>query len=62
MDVVKVVVEHPEHKDAAALIDQVVAAIRVETEVRVDVDVVAHNTLPKTEFKAKRVVDERVKV
>ena len=62
MDVMKVVVEHPEHKDAAALIDQVVAAIRVETEVRVDVDVVAHNTLPKTEFKAKRVVDERVKV
>ena len=36
-------------------------AVRTEIELRVDVDVVAPDTLPKTEFKAKRVQDERNK-
>ncbi|MBT4687817.1 MAG: AMP-binding protein [Rhodospirillaceae bacterium] len=61
MDVMKVIVEHPEHGPASALVEQVAAAVRVEIEVRVDVEVIAPDTLPKTEFKAKRVMDERVK-
>jgi len=36
-------------------------ALRVEIEVRSDVEVVAPGTLPKTQFKAKRVTDERNK-
>ena len=33
--------------------------VRNRCEVRVDVEVLAPGTLPKTEFKAKRVRDER---
>ena len=61
MDIMKIVVEHPDHGPASKLADQVATAIRGETELRADVEVVAPNTLPKTEFKAKRVTDERAK-
>ncbi len=61
MDVMKVVVEHPEHGAASSLAEQVTAAVRLEIEVRADIEIVAPNTLPKTEFKAKRVTDERDK-
>jgi phenylacetate-CoA ligase len=70
MDVMKVVVEHSDHGDHAdhtdhgagsKLAEDVAAALRTEIEVRADIEVVAPGTLPKTEFKAKRVTDERVK-
>ena len=61
MDVMKIVVEHADHGPGSALTNQVVTAVRTEIELRVDVDVVAPDTLPKTEFKAKRVQDERNK-
>lgn len=61
MDVMKIMVEHTDHGPGSALADQVAGAVRTEIEVRADVDVVAPDTLPKTEFKAKRVRDERNK-
>ena len=39
----------------------VAGAIRAEIEVRADIEIVAPDTLPKTEFKAKRIRDERDK-
>ena len=62
MDVMKVVVEHTDHGPASKLVDQVAAAVRTEIEVRTDIEVVPPGTLPKTEFKAKRVTDQRAKV
>ncbi|NQV58487.1 MAG: AMP-binding protein [Alphaproteobacteria bacterium] len=63
MDVMAVVVEHPDHgpASASALTEQIAGAIRSEIELRVDVNVVAPDSLPKTEFKAKRVIDQRAK-
>ncbi|MDA1101157.1 MAG: AMP-binding protein [Proteobacteria bacterium] len=61
MDVMKVVVEHPEHGPGSKLVEQVGDAIRAEIELRVDIEVVAPDSLPKTEFKAKRVTDQRAK-
>ncbi|MDP6344855.1 MAG: AMP-binding protein [Alphaproteobacteria bacterium] len=61
MDVMKVVVEHAEHGPASPLTDTVAKAIRGQCEIRADVEVVAPDTLPKTEFKAKRVDDQRRK-
>jgi phenylacetate-coenzyme A ligase PaaK-like adenylate-forming protein len=62
MDVMKVVVEHTDHGPTSKLVDQVAAAVRTEIEVRTDIEVVPPGTLPKTEFKAKRVTDQRAKV
>jgi phenylacetate-coenzyme A ligase PaaK-like adenylate-forming protein len=61
MDVMVVVVEHPDHGPASAMTEQVASAIRAEIELRVDVEVAAPDTLPKTEFKANRVTDRRAK-
>ena len=47
-----------EHEDQA-VVDQVANEIRSRCEVRVDVELLSLGTLPKTEFKAKRVRDER---
>jgi phenylacetate-CoA ligase len=55
LDVMTVLVEHV---DPAAA-DSVAREIRSRCEVRCDVTVLAPNTLPKTEMKAKRVFDER---
>jgi len=60
MDIMKVVVEHADHDPGSALAQQVAYALRTEIEIRTGVEVVAPDTLPKTEFKAKRVTDERV--
>jgi phenylacetate-CoA ligase len=59
MDVMKVVVEHPDHGPDSKLAETVAAAVRGEIELRADIEVVAPGTLPKTEFKAMRVTDER---
>ncbi len=61
MDIMRIVVEHPDHGPESGLADQVAVAVRAEIEVRCDIEVVAPDTLPKTEFKAKRVTDERAK-
>jgi len=61
MDVMKVVVEHPDHGPTSSLVEQLVNAIRLEIEVRCDVEVVVPGTLRKTEFKANRVTDKRKK-
>ena len=47
-----------EHDDQAAG-ELVMNEIRSRCEIRVDVEVLVPGTLPKTEFKAKRVRDER---
>ena len=55
LDVMDLRVEHASGDVAEA----VAAAVRSRCEVRVAVEVLAPDTLPKTEFKAKRVRDER---
>jgi phenylacetate-CoA ligase len=50
--------EHVEHA-SAAVAEQIAGEIRSHCEVRATVELLAPNTLPKTEFKAKRVRDER---
>ena len=61
MDVMKVVVEHPDHGPDSKLTETVAAAVRAEIELRADIEVLAPGTLPKTEFMAMRVTDERAK-
>ena len=48
-----------EHDSGSAIADAVVDEIRTRCEVRASVEVQPPGTLPKTEFKAKRVRDER---
>jgi phenylacetate-CoA ligase len=55
LDVMTVRVEHADAASAA----QVAREIRTRCEVRCDVEVLASGTLPKTEFKARRVRDTR---
>lgn len=55
LDVMTVRVEHPDR----SIGERVAREIRTRCEVRCDVDVQAPGTLPKTEFKARRVRDTR---
>ncbi len=55
LDVMDLRVEHP----SAGIAGEIAQAVRSRCEVRVGVEVLAPDTLPKTEFKAKRVRDER---
>jgi phenylacetate-CoA ligase len=55
LDVMRVRVEHADSSVAA----HVTREIRTRCEVRCDVEVLAPGTLPKTEFKARRVRDLR---
>jgi phenylacetate-CoA ligase len=59
LDVMTVRVEHADHAAPSAVAARVAAEVRTRCEVRADVEVLAPDTLPKTEFKAKRVRDER---
>jgi phenylacetate-CoA ligase len=61
IDTMTVTVEHADHQSPAAVIEDVSRAVQSRIEVRVDVDVVAPDSFPKTEFKAKRIRDERDK-
>ena len=61
LDVMMVRVEHAGHAAPGAIVEQVGAELRSRCEVRAGVEVLAPNTLPKTEFKAKRVRDNRKK-
>jgi phenylacetate-CoA ligase len=59
LDVMTVRVEHPAHAAPAAVVEQIAGELRTRCEVRADVEVLVPNTLPKTEFKARRVRDTR---
>ncbi len=58
LDIMKIVCEHADHV-SEPIAEKVASEVRARCEVRVDVDVKAPDTLPKTEFKAKRVRDTR---
>jgi phenylacetate-CoA ligase len=59
LHVMTVRVEHPDHAGPGALAETIAGEIRGRCEIRAGVDVLAPNTLAKTEFKAKRVRDLR---
>ena len=61
IDTMTVRVEHPEHGAPDAVVAAVQNAVTSRIEVRIDVVVVEPNSFPKTEFKAKRIRDERDK-
>jgi phenylacetate-coenzyme A ligase PaaK-like adenylate-forming protein len=61
LDIMTVRVEHAAFESAATLSGLIAGEIRSRCEVRVDVEVLRPGTLPKTEFKARRVKDRRDK-
>ncbi len=61
MDTMMLRIEHPNHGTPDEIRDRLRAEARSRLEVQVDVEVLAPGSLPKTEFKAKRVKDLRVK-
>jgi phenylacetate-CoA ligase len=61
LDVMTVRMEHAEHGAPAAIASAVANEVRTRCEIRADVEVLAPGTLPKTEFKARRVRDQRNK-
>ena len=58
LSIMEVKVEHAQTSDEIG--NAVASKIRTHCEIRAAVKVLPPNTLPKTEFKAKRVRDERV--
>lgn len=61
IDTMTVRIEHPAHAKPDPVIKAVQNAVTSRIEVRIDVEVLAPDTFPKTEFKAKRVIDKREK-
>ncbi len=61
LDTLTVRMEHAQHDGPEPVARRVADEVRSRCEVRVDVEVLAPGTLPKTEFKAKRVRDLRNK-
>ena len=62
LDIMKVRCEHADHANSGAdLRRRLEDEIRSRCEVRVAAEILAPGTLPKTEFKAKRVNDQRRK-
>ena len=61
MDMMTVRIEHSGHADAAALIERLQAEIRTRVEIRATAEVLVPGTLPRTEFKARRIRDARRK-
>ena len=59
LPVMTVRIEHPDHQVAEPVVERAKGEIRARCEVRAGVEVLAPDTLPKTQFKAKRVRDER---
>ena len=56
-----ILVEHADYQKSAAVVAAVQNAISSRIELRVGVEVLPPDTLPKTEFKAKRIKDRRKK-
>jgi phenylacetate-CoA ligase len=61
LDIMTIRLEHESHEKPEEVAGRVAAEVRTRCEVQVAVNVLARGTLPKTEFKAKRVRDERQK-
>jgi phenylacetate-CoA ligase len=61
LDVMVLRVEHADHAAPGGVAERIVAEVRQRCEIRADVEVLRPGTLPKTEFKAKRVRDTRKK-
>jgi phenylacetate-CoA ligase len=61
LDVMTVRFEHREHASPRGVVETVAGELRARCEVRIDVEVLAPGSLPKTEFKARRVRDLRRK-
>ncbi len=61
LDIMTLRIEHADHGAPDRLCRALEAEMRARCEVRVGVEVLAPGTLPKTEFKAKRVKDLRAK-
>ncbi|MCY3827544.1 MAG: phenylacetate--CoA ligase family protein, partial [Rhodospirillaceae bacterium] len=61
IDFMRIEVEHADHAGPDGVIAAVRNAVTSRIEVRVEVEVVPPDTFPKTEMKAKRVEDRRVK-
>src|SRR6185295_8203633 len=61
MDVMTVRIEHSEHAHAAAVVERLQAEIRTRVEIRAAAEVLVPGTLPRTEFKARRIRDARHK-
>jgi phenylacetate-CoA ligase len=59
LSVMAVRIEHADHGAPEAVAERASRELRSHCEVRADVEVLAPDTLPKTQFKAKRVRDER---
>ncbi|MEE3288715.1 MAG: AMP-binding protein [Pseudomonadota bacterium] len=59
IDVMTVRVEHVDHESPDAVALAVANAVQTRIEARCEVEVIALDTLPKTEFKAKRIFDHR---
>ncbi len=60
LHVMTVRVEYPDPDEDGVIARSVAEEIRTRCEVRTEVEVLAPGVLPKTEFKAKRVRDERI--
>ena len=61
LDIMLVRMEHAQHGAPDGVVRAVAEEVRSRCEIRADVEVLAPGTLPKTEFKAKRVKDQRGK-
>jgi phenylacetate-coenzyme A ligase PaaK-like adenylate-forming protein len=61
LDIMTVRLEHESHETPDEIARLVAGEVRTRCEVQAAVEVLARGTLPKTEFKAKRVRDERKK-
>lgn len=61
LDIMTIRLEHASHETPQEVARAVAAQVRTQCEVQTGVEVLAPGTLPKTEFKAKRVRDERRK-
>lgn len=61
LDIMTVRVEHDTHAAPDTVREQIASSIRTRIELRINVAVLPPNQLPKTEFKAKRVIDRRPK-
>ena len=59
IDVMTVRVEHADHESPDAVALAVANAVQTRIAARCEVEVIAPDTLPKTEFKAKRIFDHR---
>jgi phenylacetate-CoA ligase len=61
LDIMTVRMEHAGHGAPEAIVAAVADEVRTRCEIRAGVEVLAPGTLPKTEFKARRVRDQRNK-